>query len=636
MSWAAFQRAHPKLALAGVRFLGSAGLGLPPGAPRGEAHRRPPDLDDWLVLLEDYALRCLAPSEAREAAERYAAVAAALRELGFQLTRRGIRRGASEVDRLLTCSQAKAIGLVEVLASEMEARSGGLRGLVLCDAELAPARPDDALTGVLDPAAGSARHAVAALAGDLRTAPLLPLLVSGRGLRCAPEHAAALLDALGREAEGRFTLPAWSAEPDGALVSLASAGAEWTPRSWVDLATRLLVRGTTGVLVSTRALLGEGWDCPSVNCLVDLGVAATGVSVQQARGRSLRLDPGDPQKLSSNWDIVCVAPDLVRGSADYERFVRRHLHLFAPADDGEIEAGPSHVHPELGPFAPPAAERFAAVNRDMLARAAARDEARERWRIGTPYRGAELRTVVVRPRRAPEPGAADAPAPMAAGLPIAQRLPLGVGAGGALAAVAAAAAVGAPALLAGVALAPAGAAWAALRLSRARARLPLVLPLDQAAAAIVDAYEELGELSAAAAASLVIEPRASGYLRCALTAATPEESARFAAALEELAGLAENPRYLVGRPLAEPGVGTVALLGRVLARRPPFPERLHPVPTDLARHKDRAEAFARAWRRRLGPGRLVFTQRSDEGRRARAQAAGEDGGYETSLREVWV
>ena len=74
----------------------------------------------------------------------------------------------------------------------------------------------------------------------------------------------------------------------------------------------------------------------------------------------------------------------------------------------------------------------------------------------------------------------------------------------------------------------------------------------------------------------------------------------------------------------------------MLTRRPPFPERLHPVPADLARHKDRAEAFARAWRRRLGPGRLVFTQRSDEGRRARAPAAGEDGGYETSLREVWV
>jgi hypothetical protein len=143
-------------------------------------------------------------------------------------------------------------------------------------------------------------------------------------------------------------------------------------------------------------------------------------------------------------------------------------------------------------------------------------------------------------------------------------------------------------------------------------------------------------LSAEAAGSLAIEPRTSGYVRATLTAATPEESARFADGLDELASVADAPRYLVGRPLADPSAGSVALLGRVLTRRPPFDERLHPVPADLARKKERAEAFARAWRRRLGPGRLVFTQRSEQGREARAAAAAEDGGYETLLRQVWV
>jgi superfamily II DNA or RNA helicase len=60
--WTDFQRRHPALAAAGVRFLGSAGLPLPPGAPRGEAYRRPPDLADWVVLLEDW---CCAASTAR-------------------------------------------------------------------------------------------------------------------------------------------------------------------------------------------------------------------------------------------------------------------------------------------------------------------------------------------------------------------------------------------------------------------------------------------------------------------------------------------------------------------------------------------------------------------------------------------
>jgi superfamily II DNA or RNA helicase len=631
--WEAFQRRSPALARAGVRFLASAGLELPAGAPRGEAYRRAPDLEDWLVLLEDYALRCLAPSGAGRAADRYDAVSAALRELGFQLTRQGIRRGASEVDRLLTGSQAKALGLVEVLSVEADARGEALRALVLCDSELAAQRPDDALTGVLDPAAGTARHALMAIANDARTAAMRPLLVSGRGLRCAPADADVLLEALREQAEGRFALPEWEAETDGLLVSLRSSGAEWMPRAWVELATRLLAEGIASVLVSTRALLGEGWDCPPLNVLVDLSVATTGVSVPQMRGRSLRLDPGDPEKVASNWDVVCVAPDLVRGSADYERFARKHMHLFAPAEDGGVETGPSHVHPELGPFAPPPVERFAALNRELAARAADREGARERWQIGTPYRGVELPSLLV--RRAGVRHAAEEEAAPVPSRSLSQRVPLGAGIGGGVA-FGVAGVVAAPALLAGVALVPVGLGWAAYRLARAKRRIPLVLPLDAAARAVADAYCALDELSAGAAASLTIEPRASGFLRCELTAATPDEARRFAAALDELMGVSDAPRYLVGRPLADPSVGAGALLGRVLARRPPFEERLHPVPADLARKKERAEAFARAWRKHVGPGRLVFTQRSEEGREARAEAASEDGGYETLLRDVWV
>ena len=413
----------------------------------------------------------------------------------------------------------------------------------------------------------------------------------------------------------------------------------------------MLESGVCGALIGTRALLGEGWDCPPVNCLVDLTVAATGVSVQQMRGRSLRLDPGDPSKLASNWDIVCVAPDLARGSADYARFVRKHLHLYAPADDGEIEAGPSHVHPELSPFAPPPASHFAAVNRAMLARAAARDEARERWRLGEPYIGADLRTLVVRRRSGVDGvataaahqagteggGAAGAGAEGAAGRrggapPISQRTPVAVAAAGLLVAVAAAFLVGSVGLAGGLAVALAALGWAALRLRRAQQRLPLVLPLDGAARAVADAYRALGELSDDAAGSLVIEPRASGYLRVALTRAMPEESERFATALDELVSVADAPRYLVGRPLPDPSAGAAALLGRVLLRRPPFPLRHHPVPADLGRRKERAEAFARAWAHHLGPARLVFTQRTDEGRQARAAAAADDGGYETVVR----
>src|SRR4051794_1446784 len=74
VSWPSFQRRHPALAQAAARFFASAGLELPAGVPRGESYREQPSLDDWLVLLEDYALRCLAGDSGPAAAARYEAI----------------------------------------------------------------------------------------------------------------------------------------------------------------------------------------------------------------------------------------------------------------------------------------------------------------------------------------------------------------------------------------------------------------------------------------------------------------------------------------------------------------------------------------------------------------------------------
>lgn len=99
------------------------------------------------MLLEDHALGALAADPSPAAAARSEAIAAARRDLSFTLTRQGVRRGRSEVDRLLTTSAAKRLALVEVLACEQEARGDALRGCVLCDAERAERRADDAFAG---------------------------------------------------------------------------------------------------------------------------------------------------------------------------------------------------------------------------------------------------------------------------------------------------------------------------------------------------------------------------------------------------------------------------------------------------------------------------------------------------------
>jgi superfamily II DNA or RNA helicase len=636
-SWAGFQRRHPALARAGARFLVSGGLDLPPGVPRGEGYREPPDLADWLVLLEDYALHCLAADSSGAAGDRYAGVAAGLRALGFTLTRQGIRRGASDVDRLLMNSGAKSAALADVVAGEFDVRGERLRALVLTDTELASA-PGPSLVGVLRPEAGSAPEAVRALAADPRTAALRPLLVSGRGLRCAEQDAGVLLAALTKAGAPRLAGLAAQPASDG-LVQLAAPGSAWQPRLWVELATSIFTAGATRLLVGTRALLGEGWDAPCVNCLVDLSSAATAMSVVQSRGRALRLDPGDPEKIASNWDIVCVAPELARGTADYGRFVRKHGHLFAPSEDGVIEAGPSHVHPTLGPFAPPPAGAFDAINREIADRAAAHQQARERWGIGQPYTGVEQQTLVVLPRQPArrEVAAAEEPPHYL----LKQNGPLHVAAYAGGITVLATLISQQPAVLAGLVSVPAALGWAALRLGHTQHLLGDALPLDLVAHAICDAYHDLHELSGQAAASLAIEPRASGYLRCYLREATSEENQRFTSALDGALCPAEFPRYLISRLVPAEGGGRLSTalrpLGRVLRREPPFGRRWVAVPDDFGRTRKRAEAFAAAWRRWLGPAELQFALRSPAGRDTVAAVNAERcDDYQTSTRRIWV
>jgi superfamily II DNA or RNA helicase len=631
LSWAAFQRRQPALARAGARFLGSGGLSLPEGVPHGEGYREEPNLDDWLVLLEDYALRCLRGDPSPEAARRYEAIAAALRDLGFNLTRQGIRRGRSDVDRLLTRSAAKSIALVAVVNCEYEARSERLRALVLTDSERGAAVPNEDLVGVLRPEAGTAVEAVRALAADGRTAPLRPLLVSGRGLRCSPADAEALLGQLRERCVVQLT--DWRAEADAAgLVRLSAHGSAWQPRLWVALATEIFAMGTTKVLVGTRALLGEGWDAPCVNCFVDLTAAATSVSVTQMRGRSLRLDPANPEKIASNWDVVCVAPELARGNADYERFVRKHLHLFAPSEDGAIEAGPSHVHPALTPFAPPPAVEFADINGEMTRRAREHGRARERWALGAPYLGEEHETLVVRPRRyAPPPKLPERPPPY----PVSQRMPIALAATATASSPLLALGIGEPLAFGGLVLVPVAFGWALSRLAHVRRELQDALPLDLAAYAIRDAYLELGELSEDAAASLAIEPRASGYLRVSLKKASAEETARFTAALNDVVDPPAFPRYLLSRLVPRPRSHLTAIF-RLATSRPPFEKRWVAVPADLGHRKDRAEAFARAWQRWLGPTQLLFTQRTESGKAALAAASAQAPDYDARARLVWL
>jgi superfamily II DNA or RNA helicase len=593
---------RPELARAGLRYLSSAGLELPDDAPRGEGWHEPPTLDDWLVLISDYAVGCLRAHPGDAAERRFTELQIGLRDLGFVLTRQGVRRGGSEVDRVLTASAAKPLGAIEVLAAEAETRGESLRAVILCDSERGERQPEGSPLAL----SGGARGVLRALGEDIRTAALRPLLVTGSSVACLPGDATRFGEALAATASG---------VEDG-LTLLSAPG--WDSRSWVGSAGRALAEGTTQLMISTRGLLGEGWDEPSLNVVVDLTTVAADVSVRQMRGRALRLDPADPDKLASNWDVVCVAADLARGTADYGRFVRRHAHLHAPCEDGSIESGVSHVHAALSPYQPPPDAELPTLNADVVARAGDLLGARSRWQIGQPYIGEDVPVLLVRVAHSPSDGHD----------PRTSSDLLAAETGAAMSGLLLDASPGPPPKPAGPLV--------AFRIGRLRGAYPTLLPLDRVARAVVAAYVALGEIGHDAGDSLALTPRDGGLVRCALTAGNSRENALLASALDEAITPASGQRYVVSRPMWPEDRGAGSVIWRALSFRAPLGESWHPVPSDLGGRKERAIAYHEAWQANVGPGQLLFAGReAAAGREELASAASASAGYVTSRRTLW-
>jgi superfamily II DNA or RNA helicase len=657
LSWRELEEAEPELARAGLRLVRAGVLELPIGARLREEHRATADAQDWAVLLEAYAREHLAAGDALVDARLLEAVRAVLPSLGYTLTVRGLRTATSPVDRICALSAAKSAAAVHVLDAESRALGDDLRAVVLCDFEQRTAQPPASLqeaTG--DRPAGSARLSFLALATSDLADTLRPVMVTGRTVAMRRDDLAAF-----RAFAPPYLADRLLADPlDGnrALVTL-TAGVGWSARAWTPLMTRWLEAGGTQVLVGTRGLLGEGWDCPALNVVVDLTSAATPTAVTQLRGRSLRIDPERPDKVADNWTVVCVADDHPRGDADYLRAVRKHEAHLAPGRDGVIESGIGHCDEALGPFAPPQERERVAVNGRALVRPVQRDQVRAAWAVGEGYRGVELATLRVRTEQplglpggvvptgllaASRTLGEPAPAPLPRTGRPAQLWPLPLGAA-VVATGAGTWAEGPPTgVVAGVGTgllvggAVAGQRYVSqLRALGSTADVEQSATLRQLAAAVADGLLAAGATSVGAAAVRISGAR-GGEIACELDAPT-EESVLFAASLDELLAPLADPRWLVSRlvlPLPAAAADRRRLArARALGRPVEAAVAWHAVPAALGRSKARVAAFEAAWRAHVGAGRFVLAK-DPEGSALLELLRGEDPFAVTSrLRTVW-
>ncbi|GAA0492509.1 hypothetical protein GCM10008986_18580 [Salinibacillus aidingensis] len=95
----------------------------------------------------------------------------------------------------------------------------------------------------------------------------------------------------------------------------------------VSAITEIFSSGGIDVLVGTTALLGEGWDAPSVNTLVLASYVGTFMLTNQMRGRAIRTERGNDEKAANIWHLVCMDPYGPDGGYDFKSLRRRFRSL---------------------------------------------------------------------------------------------------------------------------------------------------------------------------------------------------------------------------------------------------------------------------------------------------------------------
>lgn len=223
--------------------------------------------------------------------------------------------GSAHNNRLLRSSVSKLRAVADIVELESRALDWRLRMLVLTD----HIRDEDfpAADGTEKVATKIGVVPIFEYLRKLRLPGVRLGVLTGRlaviPADAAPELAVALR-ALGFD-DSMFPLhPLWH-DTAYTLIEFPATGGGQV----LELGTWLFGEGHINVLIGTAALLGEGWDAPAVNSLVMATVIGSFVSSNQIRGRAIRVDPRDEFKTANIWHLACLDPSEAVVESD-ERF----------------------------------------------------------------------------------------------------------------------------------------------------------------------------------------------------------------------------------------------------------------------------------------------------------------------------
>ena len=170
----------------------------------------------------------------------------------------------------------------------------------------------------------------------------------------------------------------------------------------VDAVSSLFEKGIINVIIGTKALLGEGWDSPCINTLILASFVGSFMLSNQMRGRAIRIDKNNPNKVSNIWHLVTLEPEYIFedkllkslimkkqtdfkciDSYDYDILQRRFDCFVGPNyETGEVESCIDRVTIINPPFDKSGIEL---INEKMLALAKERNLTRSKWGEATKF-----------------------------------------------------------------------------------------------------------------------------------------------------------------------------------------------------------------------------------------------------------
>ncbi|SNR15410.1 DEAD/DEAH box helicase family protein [Tenacibaculum jejuense] len=178
-------------------------------------------------------------------------------------------------------------------------------------------------------------------------------------------------------------------------------------KSIVEIITQLFEKGHIKVLIGTKSLLGEGWDAPSINSLILASVVGSFVSSNQMRGRAIRVDSNNSNKVGLIWHLACLDPTNENGGKDFTVLNRRFNSFLGISnlEDSTIQTGIKRLNLPDSIFP----NDVESLNQKTLALSSTRNAIAKQWEKAI-FKGQKVNqqlTFINRAKKQPKPNGED-------------------------------------------------------------------------------------------------------------------------------------------------------------------------------------------------------------------------------------